>query len=644
MCGIVGISGPDVEEVLLAMRDSIAHRGPDAAGIWCDERLGLAHRRLSIVDLSDAARQPLGNEDDSVFVTFNGEIYNAPQLQAELESAGHVFKSQSDTEVLVHGYEEWGADMLPRLNGMFAFAIYDARNGDIFLARDRSGQKPLYYSFFEGRDGRRRFAFASELRAFLACPLFPAKPDLSALASFLCYEFTPVPQSTLAGVSKLDGGHWLRVDLSNLSHSNGCFWEPNYSPGQFKDFADAGRQLREQLEHSIELRLRSDVPLGVFLSGGLDSSTLAVLAKKIRPDTKLMTFSIGFEDPSFDESAYASEVAAALGTEHHFEMFSESQVLGVLDEVLAQLDEPFADPSVLPTYMLSRLARKKVTVALGGDGADELFAGYDPFVAWRIATIARAVLPFGGLRKAARGVAGMLPVSEANMSFEFRVKRLLRGLSYPPPQRHQAWLSAFEPCELPGLLSEACCEALGAEALDAGRVLEPSQRAWDSAGKNASCLNRQINVYARTYLQEGILTKVDRASMAHSLELRAPFLDHDFQRFANSLPDDWKLKGMTTKRLLREAMRELLPPSILGRKKKGFGIPVSRWLRGPLRSWMEATLNPDAIAAAGLFRPEVVSSLMSDHLSRRRDRRKELWALLMVSSWLQRRLPDYRCA
>jgi asparagine synthase (glutamine-hydrolysing) len=637
MCGIVGLTGPGSGLWIRAMRDALSHRGPDDSGVYVNERLALGHRRLSIIDLSEDGRQPM--ESGELKVTFNGEIYNYQELKEELEAKGYQFRTKTDTEVLLHGYQAWGRKLFGRLNGMFALALYDKPRQRLIVARDRCGQKPLYYSCFRDPNGRARFAFASELRALMQCPLLSKSVDPNSLIKFLSYEYLPVPNSILSGVSKLPGGSMAVYDLNSLTLTISRFWTPRYSSAELPIEA-ASEQLRERLVQSLKYRLQADVPLGLFLSGGVDSSTLLGLLCKDLNQSGIKTFSIGFSESSFDESDYAKTVASHFGAEHRCEIFDERQIIDIVPRVLDHMDEPFSDPSILPTYMLSELTRKHVTVALGGDGGDELFAGYDPFKAWQPANFLLALLPSPLMRSAMRRLVNILPVSDRNMSFEFRLKRLLRGLDYGPASRHTAWLSAFEPKDLRALLSDRVLAMLQqrdhSDSLSPRCLWEESVAAWREAGLTASSLNRQINYYMRTYLQEDILTKVDRASMAHSLEVRAPFLDPELIDWACQIPDRYKFARGRTKVILKHMASGFLPKEILQRPKKGFGIPVSKWLRGPLRPWLEELLSEQSLKRAAIFRSKTVQRLLHEHMSRRRDRRKELWALAMVMAWHRR--------
>lgn len=634
MCGIVGLTGPGAGPAVAVMRDALAHRGPDGSGLFEDERLALGHRRLAVIDLSTGAGQPFASEDGSLQLVFNGEIYNYLELRAELPGP---FRTTSDTEVILRGYEAWGERVLDRLNGMFAIALYDRKRGTLLLARDRAGEKPLHWGWLETAGGK-RFAFASELRAIDACP-GARRPALSprGIARYLAYEYVPAPDSPLEGFSRLAGGEALELDLARGTTRSWRYWKPDFGAETGKlvlSWDDAEARLLAALEASVRLRLRSDVPLGVFLSGGVDSSTVAALARRLLPGGELRTYAIGFEEASFDESAFARTVARHLGTRHVEETVSEKVLLETLPRVLAHQDEPFADASILPTDLVSQLARREVTVVLGGDGGDELFCGYDPYKAWSAGRAWRALLP-RLLHEGAVRLAGLLPSSRRKMGLDFKLKRFLRGPSYPEPVRLQAWLGAFEPREVAALLAPPVLEALGPEALVPENLYEPTRRAWDEAGA-VSSVDRQSNVYLRTYLQDGVLQKVDRASMAHALETRAPFLDPELMAFAFRLPPEMKYRRLETKRLLKAVARKLVPPEVVDRKKQGFSVPLARWLRGPLRPLLEETLSPEQVRAGALLRPEAVAALLEANRAGRADAR-QLWTLLVLETWRARR-------
>ncbi len=626
MCGIAGFVNRDGEPadrwILERMTGTLAHRGPDGDGFHLDGPAALGHRRLSIIDVEGGA-QPLSNEDDSVWVSYNGELYNEPELRRQLQKSGHRFRTQCDTEALVHLYEEHGPGFVEHLNGMFALAIWDARRNRIVLARDRMGQKPLFYSELPGGS----LVFGSEPKALLQHPALERRLDLASLARYLFYEYVPAPFSIWEGMRKVPAGHLLVWENGQATLSR--YWEPP-EPGpsstelQTLSFEVAADQFWEEFRGAVGRHRRSDVPLGVFLSGGLDSSSVAAALAELEPAGGIHTFSIGFDDPSFDESEHARAVARHLGTHHHEQTFSVANVLELLPKVAAWLDEPFGDASILPTHLLSRFARESVTVALGGDGADELLAGYPTFSIERTARLYRQ-LPKPA-RKLVEALVGRLPVDHGNLSLDFKLKQFLRGAAEPAPLAHQRWIGSFGGKEINRLLIDS-----GGLDVEAEHMLRAAEIA-----PLADPLTRSLRLYQDTYLPEDILTKVDRASMACSLEVRAPFLDAGLVSWMQALPSSYKYGKGKTKRLLKASASGRLPAKILERPKKGFGIPVARWLRGPLSDLLVEKLGPDRIQAQGLFRPEEVGRLVREHREGRVDRRKLLWTLLMFQLWYDR--------
>jgi asparagine synthase (glutamine-hydrolysing) len=623
MCGIAGylapVGTPADRDVLARMTATLGHRGPDGSGLHVAGPVALGHRRLAILDVAGGA-QPLCNEDGTVWVTYNGELYNEPALRAELEAKGHRYRTHTDTESLVHLYEEEGPDFVRRLNGMFALALWDEPRKRLVLARDRMGQKPLYLAPLPGGG----LAFGSEPKALLAHPGVPRDLDPAGLARYLFYEYLPAPYSIWRGMAKLPHAHRLVWEGGRGEPER--YWTPPPPEPAARPFeAEAGR-FWGLFRESVSRHRRSDVPLGVFLSGGVDSSSVAAAVCELEPARSVKTFSIGFEDPSFDESAHARAVAAHLGTEHHERTFSVQTVLDLLPEVAGWLDEPFGDASILPTHLLSRFAREAVTVVLGGDGADELLAGYPTF------TAERAGRAFGRLPRPARSLVGAavdrLPVDHRNFSLDFKLKQFLRGAGEPSALAHQRWLGSFSGPELARLLAEPPPLDVEAAHLErAGRLLLP---------EHADALSRSLWLYQDTYLPEDILTKVDRASMACGLEVRAPFLDAELVDAVERLPAAYKYGGGRTKRLLKAAAAGRLPAAVLSRPKKGFGIPVARWLRGPLAGLLDDLLGAERLARQGLFRPAEVGRLVREHRDGRRDHRKPLWSLLMFQLWHDR--------
>jgi asparagine synthase (glutamine-hydrolysing) len=621
MCGIAGFVNRDGEaadrELLARMTATIAHRGPDGDGYYTEGPCGLGHRRLSIIDVSGGA-QPMCNEDGSIWVTFNGEIFNDPQLRASLLSKGHVFRTNADTESLVHLYEEHGPDFARHLNGQFALAIWDVPRQRLVLARDRMGQKPLFYS--EAPSGG--FVFGSEPKALLVHPDVARRLDPDGLARYLFYEYIPAPDSIWAGMKKLPPAHILVRERGVSTVSR--YWESPEPSSDPLPFEEASSQFWDDFRAAVGRHRRSDVPLGVFLSGGVDSSSVAAALAELEPARNIRTFSIGFEDKSFDESEHARVVAWRLGTDHHERTFSPETVMELLPEVADWLDEPFGDASILPTHLLSRFARGEVTVTLGGDGADELLAGYPTFPAERASKM------FRRLPKAARSIAGAavgrLPVDHGNISLDFKLKQFLRGANESPALAHQRWLGSFSGSEIGRL-------TVGPGGLD----VEAEHLARASGiSRRSDPLTESLRLYQDTYLPDDILAKVDRASMACGLEVRAPFLDAELVDSIQRLPSSYKYGRGITKRLLKRAASDRLPASVLERPKKGFGIPVARWLRGPLAPLMNSLLAPDRLKRQGLFRPDEVSRRVGEHLAGVRDHRKPLWTLLMFQLWHDR--------
>ena len=630
MCGIAGIlcqNGRRLDEqVLCDMTAALHHRGPDDGGLHVlrhsDIELGLGHRRLSIIDLSQAGHQPMTNEDGTLWLTFNGEIYNFKELRDDLIRYGHVFSSDTDTEVILHGYEQYGVEILNKLNGMFAFGLWDDRRRQLFLARDRYGKKPLYYKCSEAG-----LIFASELKSLLKHPGVDREIDMPSLSRYLLHEYVPAPYSIIKDIFKVPAGHCLTWKAGAVSISP--YWQIRFDgtgDGASDDMPELEGRLLDLLKKSIARRLVSDVPLGVFLSGGIDSSSIVALMAELMPADRIKTFSIGFEEKSFDESSHARSVAKLFGTDHHEKIFTPAMMLETLPEVWNFMDEPFADASVLPTYMLSKFTREFVTVALGGDGGDEIFAGYDPFLAHRVADLYRGI-PAIIRNKVLEPLFSALPVSTKNMSVDFRIKQFLKGIPHPPAVRNQVWLGAFDMAEQQKLFTQDGREHLvGYDPYD---EIQKSCR-----GTNfRDGLDQIIYLYSRYYLGEDILTKVDRASMSASLEVRAPYLDEEFAEHVNNLPSKYKLHGFTRKYLLKKSLEQKLPKQILYRRKKGFGIPLAKWLKKDLKPMLLDVFSPARIRRQGLFDAKTVETLLRDHFDGRKDNRKPIWTLLMFETW-----------
>src|SRR5205085_2341131 len=625
MCGITGWANLDPrtpppdggEELLRAMCDRMQHRGPDSEGYLIDDGIALGMRRLAIIDLL-TGEQPTFNEDRSVAVILNGEIYNYRELRADLESRGHTFRSASDTEVLPHLYEEYGCKMVQHLNGMFAFALWDEKRRRLFIARDRFGEKPLYWGVFD-----RALLFASEPKVLLAHPSVRPNLNLNALRQYLSYDYVPAPLSIYEGISKLPAAHTLTLEDGKVKVER--YWNLSYQPRQpVPSVSEAAEQLRELLADSVRMRLVSDVPLGVLLSGGIDSSLVTALAVRASSET-VKTFSISFAESSFDESQYARAVAKFLGTDHHEERFSASLAANLVGEIGAWMDEPFSDPSLVPTYLLSRFTRKHVTVALGGDGGDELFAGYPMYGGLRWAEFYKRIPP--AVRSSViEPLVKLLPVKTKNLSFDYKALRFITGAKYDAVARHHVWFGSFTPEEQMELLTPEVLAATDNEIYAQARQIAEEC-------DNTELVTRMQSVDTRLYLAEDILTKVDRASMAVSLEVRAPFLDPRVAEFTASLPCDYKLRGNKTKYILKKAVKELLPPFVTRRGKKGFGVPVAEWLKFKLRPLARDLLSPERVRRAGVFNPEYVARLQDEHERGVANHRKLLWTLLMFELW-----------
>jgi asparagine synthase (glutamine-hydrolysing) len=645
MCGITGwatldaraAAGDGAEELLRSMCGRMTHRGPDSEGVMAAEGVALGMRRLAIIDLQ-TGEQPVSNEDGSVSVILNGEIYNYRELRSQLEARGHTFRTASDTEVLPHLYEEFGTGMLERLNGMFAFALWDARRRRLLLARDPFGEKPLYWGVFEGR-----LLFASEPKVLLAHPSVKTGLNVEALRRYLAFDYVPAPLSIYEGIQKLPAAHALTLEDGRVE--TWPYWRLSYrklDPAPTLD--EAAERLRELLEDSVRLRLVSDVPLGVLLSGGVDSSTVAAMAVRSSAAT-VKTFSISFAEKSFDESSYARGVADFLGTDHHEERLSANQAADLVGEIGAWLDEPLSDPSVVSTYLLSRFTRQHVTVALGGDGGDEIFAGYPMYTAHRVARAYERV-PAPLRRLLVEPLVRGLPVKTKNLSFDFKARRFVEGARYRDRvARHHVWFGSFSPAEQARLLAES---ARGA----GGDVYEDARTLFDACDSPDE-IERMQYLDTKLYLAEDILAKVDRTSMAVSLEVRAPFLDRRVVEYAAALPFDYKLRGGTTKYILKRAIRPLVPRFVTRRGKKGFGVPVAEWLKGRLRPLARDLLSPARLARHGLFDASYVARLQDEHERGAANHRKLLWTLLVFELWhesfvetprrIEGQMSDVRC-
>ena len=605
MCGICGIASSrgraDLDRVA-AMSAALVHRGPDSFGEYVDGAVAIAARRLSIIDL-ETGDQPIANEDGTIHVVQNGELYNYRELRRDLERAGHRFRTSGDTEVLLHLYEEHGDTFAARLRGMFAVAIWDARRRRLVLARDRFGIKPLYY-----RDADGELSFASELRA-----LPRGEIDLDALEAFLAFNSIPAPLTIFRDARKLPAGHLLVWEDGSVHLERFARPAPAVEAREDEE-AELVEELRARLRDSVRAHLVSDVPVGVLLSGGVDSSLLAALAAE-ESSGPVRTFSIGFEERSFDELGDARRVAERYGTQHR-ELVLRPDAAHLLPALAEAFDEPFADSSALPTYLVCELAASDVKVALSGEGGDELFGGYYTYAA---DLLARRV---GGLARAVRPLVERLPSSDSRASFDYRAKRFVRAAHLPPLERHHGWKEIFSAgarAELTGRAS-----TLGPLELLHERYAETEGADW---------LARLQDLDLGVYLVDDLLVKTDRASMAHSLEARVPYLDTAVTNLALALPTRHKIRGLAKKVLLRKAAEPLLPHEIVHGKKRGFSIPAAAWLRGDLEPFARETLSPERLRRQGFFRPAVVTRLIDDHVTGREDMSRQLWGLLAFTLW-----------
>ena len=636
MCGIAGICqlessplDPQALHWVKAMTDRIAHRGPDGEGQWLSGPVCLGHRRLSIIDLGTGG-QPMHSADERYTVIFNGEIYNFAELKEELAANGARFRTSSDTEVILEGYRQWGVDCLTRFNGMFAFALWDSAEQRLFCARDPFGKKPFFYTVQQGR-----LHFASEMTALEKVPGLNLTMQPEAIMRYLAYEYVPTPQTIYAEVESLPPAHWLLLEGGVLR--TGRYWDmPTPDENDRRGTEQLGEELQFLLARAVRRRMVSDVPLGVFLSGGIDSSIVAGLMAR-QSSTPIKTFSIGFSEASYDESRYARIVAEAFGTDHHERVLSAEECADNLPGIVSRMDVPMADASVAPTWLLSGVTREKVTVALGGDGADELWAGYEHYIGFKVAEWYNA-LPALVRNKIVEPLARRLPSSAGYINPRLAVATFLRAAQAPAWQRVQTMLTAFTP-DMQAEILTGSFKAQAPGFLSPERLFAPTRQQfehWEPYGA-AAPLARAFHVYARQFMLDDILVKVDRCSMLHSLEVRAPFLDKDVAEFAARLPVDRKLHGFKRKWLLKKAFAGLLPKEILYRNKRGFQIPVAQWLRGRMRPLMEDLLSADSLKAQGIFDPVAVRALMDEHISGRADLRKPLWTLLVFQLWWQAR-------
>jgi asparagine synthase (glutamine-hydrolysing) len=624
VCGIVGIANNTslaVErETLAAMNRAILHRGPDEQGEYLNGRVGLAMSRLSIIDLA-GGKQPIHNADKTKWIVFNGEIYNYQELRADLEKKGEQFYTKSDTEVVLRLYELHGVDCLQYLRGMFAIAIWDEREQELFLARDRVGKKPLLYSHQPKGD----LMFGSEFQALLKHPSISREVDYEAIDSYLTFLCVPAPQTAFKSIRKLEPGHWLKWKAGEIKLQR--YWLPDFSRKISISEEEAIVETTRLVRESTRLRMISEVPLGAFLSGGVDSSMVVALMAQ-ESSTPVKTFSIGFEEQDFSELKYAKKVAEHVGAEYH-EFIVRPDAIDVLPILVEHYGEPYADSSALPTYYVSRETRKYVTVALNGDGGDESFAGYERYMAMQVAELYRK-LPGPLRRHLIETPINLLPSSESKKTLIRDVQRFLISAGMDRADRYFHWMSTFKVQAKRGLYTRDF-----AERTAANRPLRFLDQ-WYQKANGSGILDATLLTDQMTYLPNDLLVKVDIASMANSLEARSPFLDHKVIDFAASLPENLKMPRFKTKSLLKKAASRLVPPEVIYRRKMGFGVPIGKWFRGEMKGFVEELLLSERFSKRNIFEPQRVQRIIDRHMSGQEDGAFPIWTMLMLELWFQR--------
>lgn len=624
MCGITGFvnaNGDAVDRSILErMNHAIFHRGPDEDGFYVHENVGLAMRRLSIIDLA-SGQQPIYNANRTKAIVFNGEIYNYQSLRDDLVQRGHNFYTKSDTEVVIHLYDEYGEDCLQYLRGMFALAIWDETEKSLFLARDRVGKKPVLYSHQPNGD----LIFGSEFQAVLQHPSVSREVDMLAIDSYMSYLCVPAPQTAFKQIRKLEPGHWLKWKAGRIETKR--YWLPDFSKKITITEAEAIEETTRILRESTKLRMISEVPLGAFLSGGVDSSAVVALMAR-ESSSPVKTFTIGFEEEDFSELKYARRVAEHVGAEYH-EFIVRPNALEVLPTLVEHYGEPYADSSAIPTYYVSKETRKHVTVALNGDGGDESFAGYERYAAMRIAEAYHRVPK--ALRKVfVEAPVNFLPTNELKRSRFRDAKRFLQAANLPRTERYFRWMSTFNRDAKQGLYTNEFEHAVAGQ--NASHFLDD----WFAKANGTGTLDATLLTDQMTYLPNDLLVKVDIASMANSLEARSPFLDHNLIEFAASLPESMKMRQFETKSLLKKVAAKLVPKDVIYRKKMGFGVPVGKWFRGEMKDFVRGVLLSEKSLKRGIVRPEMIEKYVEEHTSARRDHSFQIWTLLMLELWFQR--------
>lgn len=617
-------------KTLAAMCHSIEHRGPDEEGMTIKGAAALGMRRLSIIDLA-SGQQPITNEDKSIWIVFNGEIYNFQELQQKVRAAGHQLATKSDTEVIVHLYEDYGVDCVQHLEGMFSFAIWDANKQRLFIARDRMGEKPLHWGIFDGQ-----LIFGSEIKGILAHPSARRELNPVALRKYLALEYVPSPETMFQGIHKLKPAHYMVVEDGQISIKN--YWRPQIAPQQMSE-QEAEERFTALLDRAVRLQMISEVPLGVFLSGGIDSSGIAAFAAR-HSSKRLQTFSIGFADPSYDESRYAKMVADHIGSQHSVVEFSPNMAYSTMEELWKYIDEPLADASILPTFFLSKMTKRSVTVALSGDGGDELFGGYPTYQAHQLAAIWNMV-PSAIRHGIVNPIVKKLPVNLNNLSFDYKAKRFISSAEEPPFVRHLRWMGSIPVSEhrkllVPELMQVTSQTDSMFTTFSADEISMFGGMNQFELPNNPDVADAMMRLDLSSYLPEDLLVKSDRAAMAASLEVRIPFLAYPMVEFALSMPSSLKVRGRTTKYLPKKVFSPMLPEAILKRPKKGFGIPVAKWLNADFRPLVDELLSDEYLLKQGIFNRHYVQQLVLEHSHSVADRRKELWTLLMFQRWWQK--------
>jgi asparagine synthase (glutamine-hydrolysing) len=632
ICGKVSLNGAVSENLIRKMCEVLTHRGPDSEGICINPSpqpsplkgrggavVGLGHRRLAIIDLSPAGHQPMSNEDGSIWIVFNGEIYNFPELREALEKKGHRFKSHSDTEVVLHLYEDKGVDCLKDLRGPFAFAIWDSRGERLFIAKDRIGKKPLYYTY-----KNQTLTFASEIKAILQDPEVSAEVNRPAITDYLSYGYTPTPETMFKGIMKLPPAHFITYEKGNIKIEK--YWELNFSKKLKLSEREYCDKTMDMLEECTKIRLISDVPLGAFLSGGIDSSAVVYMMSKLS-SKPVKTFSIGFEEESHSELKYAAIIAKRFNTEHH-EYIVKPDAIELLPKLVWHYNEPYADSSALPSYYVAQITRQEVTVALNGDGGDECFGGYERFMASKYAEILSKI-PYFLRNGILANLVKILPESIEPGNFSRKLKRFIAMAEEPCRVKHYNWVSIFRDFEKDSLFSDSFKKEYASR-----RSLYHLDKVFNECGSK-DILDQVMFADIKTNLLDDLIVKMDIATMANSLEGRSPFLDHKMMEFCARLPSDMKIKGMKLKYILKKALSDsgALPEEILKRKKMGFGIPVDKWFRVDLKDYVYEILMSDKCLNRGYFKRDSVKKLLDEHVSAKANNGARIWSLLFLELW-----------